>query len=263
MHDKTACHLIVDPPADGAWNMAVDQALLEHAAVAKQPTLRIYRWKRPTLSLGYFQSHGERDTHPASRSLEVVRRQSGGGAILHDQEITYSLVVPADHPLAADAHSLYNTLHCSLIKWLEEFIPSDSGFRVELFESRASGRQIPAEPFLCFQRRSTGDVVLRKDSAQRDHKIIGSAQRRRRGAVLQHGSLLWQTSHFAQELGGFANLSDCRLSVSEALEDFVEALPHLFSELAFVKGLYPAGLIESAQNLQGKRYQQSAWTERR
>ena len=76
--------LLLDPPASGAWNMAVDEALLEAAAADGQCTLRFYRWAEPTLSLGYFQAYCRPPAPPASAGCAVVRRPSGGGAILHD-----------------------------------------------------------------------------------------------------------------------------------------------------------------------------------
>src|SRR5882724_9809402 len=93
--------LIIDPPAHGAWNMAVDEALLESAAVDGIATLRLYQWSEPTLSLGYFQPAADRQTHPASRECPLVRRASGGGAILHDRELTYSLAIPEKSARAA------------------------------------------------------------------------------------------------------------------------------------------------------------------
>ena len=72
--------------------MAVDEALLIDAAENGVATLRFYQWSEPTLSLGYFQRYDDRDQHAASRECAVVRRQTGGGAILHDRELTYSLV---------------------------------------------------------------------------------------------------------------------------------------------------------------------------
>src|SRR5438445_617792 len=83
------CRLIHDLPGDGPWNMAVDEALLEDAARSGRPTLRFYGWAEPTLSLGYFQPYAQRASHPPSSRCAVVRRPTGGGAILHDAELTY------------------------------------------------------------------------------------------------------------------------------------------------------------------------------
>ena len=101
-YPSTVCHLIVDAPADGAWNMAADEALLHTVSNTETPVLRFYQWQSPTLSLGYFQSYADRNQHAASLEADVVRRLSGGGAILHDQELTYSLVLPGSNPLASD-----------------------------------------------------------------------------------------------------------------------------------------------------------------
>ena len=88
--------LILDPPADGLWNMALDEALLELAGESGIPTLRLYRWQPATLSLGYFQPYQDRESHPPSTTCPVVRRSSGGGAILHDRELTYSFTATID-----------------------------------------------------------------------------------------------------------------------------------------------------------------------
>jgi len=93
----TPARVIFDSAGDGAWNMAVDQALLMSAEQDGMVTLRLYAWAQPTLSLGYFQKHADRQLHTASATCPLVRRRSGGGAILHDQELTYSLAIPSSH----------------------------------------------------------------------------------------------------------------------------------------------------------------------
>src|SRR5690349_2496197 len=89
--------LLNDPPASGAWNMAVDEALLEGVASGRSPaTLRFYSWRPACLSLGYFQPFGIVDVSGCrARGVDVVRRPTGGRAILHDRELTYSLTLPA------------------------------------------------------------------------------------------------------------------------------------------------------------------------
>ncbi len=115
-----SCYLIVDSPADGVWNMAVDEALLDAATVDGIATLRFYSWREPTLSLGYFQAHAERKLHAASLACPLVRRASGGGAILHDDELTYSIVLPQSHPAAARPDRLYQAFHQTLIDTLSD-----------------------------------------------------------------------------------------------------------------------------------------------
>src|SRR3569833_2236254 len=92
----TNCRLIVDESRGGELNMAIDELLAD----AARPVLRFYAWRPATLSLGYFQAYADRHAHAASLGCPVVRRSSGGGAIVHDHEITYSLVVPVGHPWA-------------------------------------------------------------------------------------------------------------------------------------------------------------------
>ena len=106
--------LLHDPPAAGAWNMAVDEALLETAADSGVATLRFYQWNEPTLSLGYFQAATDRDQHPASRDCPLVRRASGGGAILHDRELTYSMAMSLPSARSSEATRLdRGWRHCS------------------------------------------------------------------------------------------------------------------------------------------------------
>ena len=80
--------------------MAVDEAILLSAADRGEATLRLYQWSRPTLSLGYFQKAADRSVHAASLDWEWVRRSTGGGAIMHHHEATYSLAVPSQKQLS-------------------------------------------------------------------------------------------------------------------------------------------------------------------
>jgi lipoate-protein ligase A len=187
---------IVDPPQQGDWNMAVDEALL-HSAAEGITTLRFYEWSEPTLSLGYFQAWQQRETHAASRGCASVRRASGGGAILHDRELTYSFAAPVADRLSASVDSLYLAFHETLVEALAGF-----GVSARLHgESGPAGQSASKQPFLCFQRRSRGDVLLQQA------KICGSAQRRHGRAVLQHGSVILGTSAMAPEIAGIAQLS--------------------------------------------------------
>ena len=116
----TAARVIFDSPNGGAHNMAVDQALLMSAEQEGIVTLRIYGWAEPTLSLGYFQKHTDRQLHSASLSCPLVRRRSGGGAILHDQELTYSLAIPSSNRWSNQNSELYDLVHRVVIQLLAE-----------------------------------------------------------------------------------------------------------------------------------------------
>ena len=186
------CRILIDAePNSGSWNMAVDEVLLESAIRTKTCSVRLYRWSEPTLSLGYFQNGGAADDGLPAAALPRVRRLSGGGAIVHHHEITYSLAVPADHPRAADPVSLYESVHKRILHVLHE-----GGIRATLRGTEANVPSATGQPFLCFLRGDERDIVLD------GHKIGGSAQRRRRGAVLQHGSLILRKSPFAPEVAG-------------------------------------------------------------
>lgn len=243
-----ACRLLIDEPADGAWNMAVDEVLLARAAEQGDWTLRLYGWREATVSLGYFQQLAERDGHAPSRQCPLVRRASGGGAIVHDREITYSLAAPLDR--ASDAsRRLYRHIHAALVGVLARL-----GVRARLCE--AAPRQPAPEPFLCFQRHTAGDVLLG------DAKIVGSAQRRRLDAVLQHGSLLLGRSPAAPELPGIESLTGLDLSIAQwsaLLSAAVTAALHL---RAAPDTLSPAER-EQAGRLANDKYGGAGWNHRK
>ena len=195
---------LVSPPQSGPRNMATDGALLELG----RPVFRFYRWNEPTVSLGYFQRYDDRNNHAPSRLCPVVRRLSGGGAIIHDQELTYSLVLPHDVPLAAKRVELYEAIHRSFITVLNRF-----GVAAEFSAAERGGKDV----FLCFQRLTHGDVVVRRGNSVL--KILGSAQyRNRAGSVLQHGSLLLNRSSFAPELDGIRQFTDSLPPIEELVE---------------------------------------------
>ncbi len=244
------CRLLIDPPASGAWNMAVDEVLLETAAASGHATLRFYRWSEPTLSLGYFQEYADRFQHPASRQSAVVRRLTGGGAILHDHELTYSLTAPAGHPWVRERDRLYATLHTALIDALATL-----GVFAALCKP-AAPRPAKGEPLLCFQRRALGDVLVG------DTKVAGSAQRRRRGAVLQHGSVLLARAAAAPELDGLSELTGRPIGDEELSSAW---LPPLLARLAadWQRDELSPQQRTQAHVLATNRYAAAAWTEHR
>jgi lipoate-protein ligase A len=214
--DRPAGHfrLIDDPPLPGPFNMAVDQVLLEECAASGQETLRLYRWRPATLSLGYFQPLSARADHQPSLELDVVRRATGGGAIVHDQELTYSLAVPLNDRWSVRHRELYDLVHGVIIECLGEW-----GAACRAWSDDGSSQVAPGpKSFLCFQRRSPGDLVLD------GFKVCGSAQRRDRQALLQHGSILLRQSTYAPELPGVAELCGKPIDDRELGLAFVEGL---------------------------------------
>jgi lipoate-protein ligase A len=169
-----------DPPLDGPTNMARDEHLL-YCDGLRPAAIRIYAWTPPTISLGCFQRYDRLQELPDElRRLAVVRRPTGGGAILHDREVTYCLVVDESIPIARQAPAaLYRLVHGV---WREAL--SEDGAVTELAPEHLPFPSPRSGPFFCFQKPGRTDVILG------EHKLLGSAQRRVRGHVLQHGSLL-------------------------------------------------------------------------
>lgn len=260
------CRLIIDPPGDGAWNMAVDDALLEAAARDGGAALRFYRWSEPTLSLGYFQAHAQRDRHPPSRGCACVRRHSGGGAILHHYELTYSLTVPAKRALARDPHVLYLAAHRSLAGVLQDAAGPAHGERISV---RGQPRSRPdREPFLCFQRCALGDLVVGTPASgvARDshtlHKVAGSSQRKRHGVVLQHGSVLLARSPHAPELPGIAEALGVELTAAQLADAWAPRLAAAAGLALEARGLDERTAGE-AERLAEEKFSQPAWLARR
>jgi lipoate-protein ligase A len=171
--------LVRTPPARGAWNMAVDEALLEHIdSGASLPTLRLYAWDPPCLSLGRGQPFTDVDlARLEARGWDVVRRPTGGRAILHTDELTYSVTAPSDEPRVLgsvlESYSrLARALSCALL---------DLGLPVEI-ERHVPGAGGSTNP-VCFEVPSSYEITVG------GRKLIGSAQARRKEGVLQHGSL--------------------------------------------------------------------------
>jgi lipoyl(octanoyl) transferase len=171
--------LLITPPATGAWNMALDQAILEHIGRGESlPTLRLYAWDPACLSLGHAQPFDDVDTaRLRERGWEVVRRLTGGRAILHTDEITYSVIAPNDDPrLAGTVLESYNRLAQSLLLAVRILdVP------VEIKEGKAGNGGAPNP--VCFEVPSTYEITVD------GRKLIGSAQARKKEGVLQHGSL--------------------------------------------------------------------------
>ncbi len=170
--------LLITPPARGAWNMAVDEAILGTAGRGQSlPTLRLYAWNPPCLSLGYAQPFADVDLERLNaRGWDVVRRATGGRAILHTDELTYSVSAPLDHPLMQGTIlESYQRLAKALAAGVRAL-----GILVEMAEhAPVSGA---AKGPVCFEVPSAYEIVTG------GKKLIGSAQARKREGVLQHGT---------------------------------------------------------------------------
>jgi lipoate-protein ligase A len=194
------CRLLPPATAGGAWNMAADDVLLRGAA-AGVASLRFYGWAEPTLSLGYFQEAGPARSRPFRAGLPWVRRASGGTALVHHYEVTYALALPAGPPWQRRCESWLRRMHGVIRDAL-----ADLGIPVQLCPP--DGERGRGEA-LCFLHQAPDDLLLAGS------KIVGSAQRKLRGALMQHGGILLAASSAAPELPGIAELSGCRLAPDE------------------------------------------------
>ncbi len=176
----TTWRLLYTPPSTGAWNMAVDESILEHIHRGEaQPTLRLYSWNPPCLSLGHAQSFNDVDVaRLKSHGWDVVRRVTGGRAILHTDELTYSVTGSAEEPvLSGGVLESYNRLAQALLHAVQSLsVP------VEMKEHEDGHTQQNLNP-VCFEVPSTYEITVN------GKKLIGSAQARKKEGVLQHGSL--------------------------------------------------------------------------
>jgi lipoate-protein ligase A len=155
--------LLIDEAKPGSINMATDFAILEAVARGEQPpTLRFYKWDKPTITIGYFQSPQEEVylENAKTQAVNVIRRITGGGTVFHDQELTYSLVIPTSHPLIkGEILDSFKIVCQPLIEALNRL-------------------GIPAE------YQPINDITAG------DKKISGNAQIRKQGVLLQHGTIL-------------------------------------------------------------------------
>jgi len=171
--------------ADGATNMAIDEAILH--AVAQElapPTLRFFAWQPPCLSLGQAQSFNDVDWAAClARGYHVVRRPTGGRAILHTDELTYSVTAPETEPrVAGGILPSYRRLSAGLLEGLRLLgVPGVEAHHPEAAEEGARDQALNGP--VCFQVPSTYEITVA------GKKLVGSAQVRRQGVVLQHGTL--------------------------------------------------------------------------
>jgi lipoate-protein ligase A len=232
--------------------MALDEAMLEASARVESAYLRFYGWTEPTLSLGYFQRIAEARCDPRFRGRPIVRRLTGGGAIWHDRELTYAIAVPPRFPLARPNTALYRVVHGAIAGLL-----ADRGIPACRRGDLAAGIDgEPKRPLLCFTGRDPEDIVFR------NVKVVGSAQRRRGGAVLQHGSILLARSPDVPELPGLCDVADVP-SAPEAWE------PLVYRAIVDALALEPTPigpadpLRDRARQLEISTYRGAAWTEAR
>lgn len=271
---RTTWRLVHTPPARGAWNMAVDEAILENSGRGDvPPTLRLYAWEPPCLSLGYSQPAADADRAAlAARGWDLVRRPTGGRAILHTAELTYSVCGPPSDPrLAGSVLESYRILAQALLGALHRLgIPAESSAEASL----PAGSD-PRGP-VCFEVPSNYEITVY------GKKLIGSAQARRKDGVLQHGSLplagdlegiiqglifpgeaerAAAARRLAQRAATVEQVSGAPLAWETAAQAFSAAFGEILNLELEPAGLTPAELARAGELVENK-YAHPGWTER-
>ncbi len=167
----------------GAKQMAIDEMMLIRTSEDQISRFRFYYWSAPTISLGYFQDYYQFcNEYPELSNLDIVRRLTGGGAILHDKEITYCITIPSNDKLyKAGPIKAYTLMHQIIINVFKKF-----GQELILRPKTNDYQRIRKEPEFCFERGCPTDII----SPKNEKKIVGSAQRRLTKALMQHGSIM-------------------------------------------------------------------------
>lgn len=176
--------LLLDPPLTGKENMEKDLELMDAVGAGlSPPTLRLYRWSPPAVSLGYFQDENEVVDLAACRQagIDLIRRPTGGRAVLHDRELTYSIIVPEAHPFINRGGVLdaYRAISRGIIT-------AFNLLGILAAVTPAGQNRAILAPGSCFDSPSAYEIQVE------GKKVVGSAQLRREGIVLQHGSILFE-----------------------------------------------------------------------
>ena len=270
---QSTWRLIKTPPARGAWNMAVDEAILITVGKGVVPTtLRLYAWEPPCISLGYAQPANDIDQTLLKQQVwDLVRRPTGGRAILHTDEITYAVIGSYNEPrFRGDILESYQTLSQALLLALKflgipaESLPTPPGY---------SSNKKSIKP-VCFEVPSKYEITVH------GKKLIGSAQARKKTGILQHGSLplygdltriitVLSLSNKRERTAAASRLLNHACTIQDVLkkeiswEEAADALVQGFTQ-ALNLNLQPAELsneeIELAEQIMKTKYTNPQWT---
>ncbi|MEK3807994.1 lipoate--protein ligase family protein [Metabacillus sp. SLBN-84] len=262
-----------------AYNMALDEVLLEWNSEGNfPPVIRFYGWNPATLSVGYFQkAEKEIDLEAVKRNgLGFVRRPTGGRGVLHDQELTYSVIVSEDHPeMPKTVTEAYRVISEGILQGFRE-LGLDAYFAVPRTEEEKQGLKNPRSA-VCFDAPSWYELVVE------GRKVAGSAQTRQKGVILQHGSILLDLDedllfslfkypsdrvkermqkNFKNKAVAVNALRETKVTIEEAKEAFIRG---------FEKGLNiklePYKLTEkeqaAAMKLAAEKYESDEWNYKR
>jgi lipoyl(octanoyl) transferase len=191
-----------------SFNMAIDEALLRlHELGESQPTLRFYSWSPPAVSLGYFQKHHAIDVAACRQlGIDVVRRLTGGRAVLHANDLTYSVVADSGQGIPSSFEAAYRLLCHGLLE----------GFRLLGFEGELGSEETECpRSDICFVQATVADIVYQ------GRKFVGSAQTWQGASLLQHGSIVLEPQ---EETWAAIAKTDSRESLRAQLKSRITSL---------------------------------------
>lgn len=227
--------------------MAADEAALE-SAVRGVASLRFYTWTEPTLSLGYFQPAEERHADANLSRLAWVRRSTGGAAIVHHHELTYALALPQGKEWASEEHwicRMHHILQCVLAT------------RGVKSHAVICGEEQKLGPTVCFLHQTPGDLLINGS------KVAGSAQRKMRGALLQHGSILLHRSEYVPHLAGICDAPGAPRIEPEALANELKVAFALDTSWTVTPSAWTAEELIRTAAIRAEKYANREWNEKR
>lgn len=232
--------------ADGPTNMAADEVLL-HSAAAGTASLRFYGWRPATLSLGYFQSEALRQRDARLAALSWLRRPTGGETLVHDEEVTYALALPMGSPWHGSEPWLPR---------MHRLIAAGLATLGVAVHPHPTFDAASPDNVLCFLHHTTGDLLID------GHKVVGSAQRKQRGALLQHGAILLGQCPATPRLPGIRELTGRTPTVTDVVLAVLHALT---ADTGWT--VTPADWTTEEQqrqhNLVATKYTQDRWNRKR
>ena len=262
LSQKSVLRVWRDPSVAGELNMAADEALARRSEETNSVLMRLYGWQPHTVSLGCFQKIEDFSSTRFLAHWPVVRRPSGGGAIIHGTDVTYGLAVPSSHKWSKRTEDLYSAVHGALVQEL-----NDRDLKAGMVKA---ARREQEQNFYCFNRRAFGDLVVEHPLASSDCgncKILGSAQRRLSGVVLQHGTLLLHRNPQMQGEGSHPGLGDLLQSDAGSVSDVIEGWLQRLADQLGSRLIQEPGCSYTKDNedimTRMNRYETGAWLNRR
>lgn len=275
---KTKWYFINSGPCNPAYNMALDEALLEfHSKGEIPPVIRFYEWNPATLSIGFFQRVRDINLEAVkAQHIGFVRRPTGGRAVLHDSELTYSIIVTEQYPnMPESVTEAYRVLSEGLLKGFQ-YLGLNAYFSIPDTDDKKEALKRPKSA-VCFDAPSWYELVVE------GKKVAGSAQTRQKGVILQHGAILLDLDedkllslfHFPSEEAketmrkqlpekavAINRIAPRRITIEECIEAFKKGFEDAL-EIEFIPFDLTDEQKEYVKTLEKEKYANDEWNFRR